>query len=49
MRRWTSWSKHYRRVVGEHSDWEEFRRKQVAERRVLVRLTPTRAYGMLPR
>ena len=40
---------HYRRVVGEHSDWEEFRRKQVAEQRVVVRLTPTRAYGMLPR
>jgi PPOX class probable F420-dependent enzyme len=39
---------HYRRVAGEHRDWDEFRRTQVLERRVVVRLTPTRAYGMLP-
>jgi PPOX class probable F420-dependent enzyme len=39
---------HYHRVVGEHSDWDEFRRTQVDQQRVVARLTPTRAYGMLP-
>lgn len=39
---------HYRRVVGEHRDWDAFRRTQVRERRVVARLAPTRAYGMLP-
>jgi PPOX class probable F420-dependent enzyme len=39
---------HYRRIVGEHPDWDEFRRTQVRDQRVAVRLTPTRAYGMLP-
>ena len=39
---------HYRRIAGEHDDWEDFRRAQVAQQRVLVTLTPTRAYGMLP-
>ena len=38
---------HYRRIVGEHPDWDEFRHAQVAQQRVLVGLTPTRAYGML--
>lgn len=40
---------HYRSIVGEHDDWAEFRRAQVDQRRVLVSLTPTRAYGMLAR
>lgn len=38
---------HYRAVVGEHEDWDAFRRAMVAERRSIVRLTPDRAYGML--
>jgi PPOX class probable F420-dependent enzyme len=38
---------HYRAVVGDLPDEDAFRRGQVAERRVLVRLRPTRAYGML--
>lgn len=38
---------HYRAVVGEHEDWNAFRRAMVAERRSIVRLTPDRAYGML--
>jgi PPOX class probable F420-dependent enzyme len=38
---------HYRTVVGEHADWDAFRRSQVTERRVLVRLAPRRAYGMV--
>jgi len=39
---------HYRTIVGEHDDWEDFRRAQVEQRRVLVVCTPTHAYGMLP-
>ena len=38
---------HYRAVVGEHEDWDTFRKAMVAERRSVVRLTPVRAYGML--
>ena len=37
---------HYRAVVGEPKDLPAFREAQVTERRVLVRFTPTRAYGM---
>jgi len=39
---------HYRRGVGEHKDWDDFRRSMVADRRLVIRLTPTHAYGMLP-
>jgi PPOX class probable F420-dependent enzyme len=38
----------YRAMVGEHDDWDDYRRAMVADRRVVARLTPTRAYGMLP-
>jgi len=38
---------YFRAVSGEHSDWDEYRRAMVAEHRVAVRLTPTRAYGLL--
>ena len=38
----------YRAVAGEHDDWHAFRAAMVADRRVVVRLKPTRAYGMLP-
>jgi PPOX class probable F420-dependent enzyme len=37
----------YRNLSGEHSDWDEYRRVMVNDRRTVVRLTPTRAYGML--
>ncbi|MGH3414065.1 MAG: PPOX class F420-dependent oxidoreductase [Marmoricola sp.] len=38
--------RYYRSVSGhEHPDWDDYRRAQVAEHRVVVRLTPTRAYG----
>jgi PPOX class probable F420-dependent enzyme len=39
---------YYRAVSGEHEDWDAYRAAMVAERRVVVRLTPDRAYGMLP-
>ena len=38
----------YRTVAGEHPDWDEFRVAMVKDRRLVVRLKPTRAYGMLP-
>jgi PPOX class probable F420-dependent enzyme len=37
----------YRSISGEHSDWEDYRRAMVADRRVVVRLAPRRAYGAL--
>lgn len=40
---------YYRSVMGEHSDWREYRRAMVEERRLLLLLTPTHAYGMLSR
>ena len=38
---------YYRAISGEHPDWDDYRRAMVAEHRVVVRLTPTRAYGLL--
>jgi PPOX class probable F420-dependent enzyme len=37
----------YRGISGEHPDWDDYRRAMVAERRLVVRLTPTHAYGAL--
>ena len=39
----------YRAVAGEHPDWDDYRRSMVSDKRVVVRLTPTYAYGMLNR
>ncbi|MCB0932691.1 MAG: PPOX class F420-dependent oxidoreductase [Mycobacterium sp.] len=38
----------YRRISGEHPDWDDYRRAMVADRRVLVRLQITHLYGMPP-
>lgn len=38
---------YYRALSGEHEDWDDYRRAMVADRRAVVRLTPTRAYGLL--
>ena len=38
---------YYRSVAGEHPDWAEYRQAMVADGRLLLKLTPTRAYGML--
>jgi PPOX class probable F420-dependent enzyme len=40
---------YYRSVMGEHEDWDEYRRAMVADGRLLLLLTPTHAYGMLGR
>lgn len=39
---------HYRALQGEHPDWDDFRRAMVADRRLVLRLRPERAYGMWP-
>lgn len=36
----------YRDLLGEHDDWDEYRRSMVADRRLVLRLRPTHAYGM---
>ena len=38
----------YRDLQGEHPDWDEYRAAMVNDRRLVVRLHPTHAYGMLP-
>jgi PPOX class probable F420-dependent enzyme len=38
----------YRSLSGEHPDWDDYRAAMVRDRRLVVRLTPTGAYGMLP-
>ncbi len=36
----------YRDVLGEHPDWDDYRRAMVRDKRLVIRLRPTRAYGM---
>jgi len=38
----------YRGMIGEHDDWDAYRQAMVDDRRLVARLTPTHAYGMLP-
>jgi PPOX class probable F420-dependent enzyme len=38
----------YRTLSGEHPNWDEYRAAMVADKRLVVRIAPTRAYGMLP-
>jgi PPOX class probable F420-dependent enzyme len=38
---------YYRRLSGEHPDWDEYRAAMVAERRVLVRFAIDRATGLV--
>ncbi len=37
----------YRGIAGEHENWDDFREAMVREHRVVARLRPTHAYGML--
>ncbi|MCU1354433.1 MAG: putative pyridoxine/pyridoxamine 5-phosphate oxidase, partial [Acidimicrobiales bacterium] len=36
----------YRAMNGEHEDWDDYRTAMVADRRRVLRLHPTHAYGM---
>ena len=38
----------YRSLAGEHDDWDDYRASMVRDARLVVRLRPTGAYGMLP-
>jgi PPOX class probable F420-dependent enzyme len=38
----------YRALAGEHDDWEDYRAAMVRDERLVLRVTPTSAYGMLP-
>lgn len=40
---------YYRRVAGEHEDWDDYRAAMVADGRLVLTLTPTHAYGMIDR
>jgi PPOX class probable F420-dependent enzyme len=37
----------YRQIQGEHPDWDEYRAEMVNQGRLVARLRPERAYGML--
>ena len=37
----------FRALAGEHDDWDAYRAAMVEERRAVVTIRPTRAYGML--
>ena len=39
---------YYRAASGEHPDWAEYRATMVADRRQLLVVHPTHAYGMVP-
>jgi predicted kinase len=36
----------YRQLAGEHEDWDDYRAALVRDRRLMVTITPERAYGM---
>src|SRR3954454_1699717 len=38
----------YRSLAGEHDDWDDYRAAMVSDGRLVIRITPTSAYGMLP-
>lgn len=38
---------YYRAANGEHDDWDDYRAAMVRDRRVMARLRPTYAYGVL--
>jgi PPOX class probable F420-dependent enzyme len=39
----------YKVIAGEHPNWDEYRKAMVDDKRVIVRLKPAHAYGMLNR
>jgi len=38
----------YRSMAGEHDDWDDYFAAMVRDRRLVLRIHPERAYGMLP-
>ncbi|MDA3040242.1 MAG: PPOX class F420-dependent oxidoreductase [Actinomycetota bacterium] len=37
---------YYRELVGEHPDWDEYRAAMVTDRRLILTIRPTHAYGL---
>jgi len=37
----------YRAISGEHPDWDDYRRAMIRDRRVVIRIRPERASGMV--
>lgn len=37
--------RYYRTARGEHPDWDDYDRAMIAERRLVIEITPVRAYG----
>ena len=37
----------YRSMAGDHDNWDEYRAAMVADQRLVLRITPTSAYGMI--
>jgi PPOX class probable F420-dependent enzyme len=40
--------RYYRALNGEHPDWDDYRAAMVNDQRLVLRLRPTHAYGMIP-
>jgi PPOX class probable F420-dependent enzyme len=38
----------YRAMVGEHENWDDYYRAMVTDERLVLRIHPERAYGMVP-
>jgi PPOX class probable F420-dependent enzyme len=38
----------YKHMQGEHADWDDYRAAMVNDRRTVLHLRPTNAYGMIP-
>ena len=38
---------YYRAVAGEHNDWDDYRAAMVRDQRLVLRVRPQRAYGMV--
>jgi PPOX class probable F420-dependent enzyme len=39
---------YYREAMGEHPDWDDYRRSMVNDKRLILMLRPERAYGIVP-
>jgi len=39
----------YRAIAGEHENWDDYYQAMVTDERLVLRIHPERAYGMLPR
>ena len=39
----------YRALAGEHENWDDYYQAMVTDERLVLRIHPERAYGMLPR